>query len=181
MSEITVRALRPEEWRRLRDFRLEALRDPDAGVAFLTRYADAAAQPDELWQQRALAGSEQAGGRPRQRSLVAVGGDDEWVGGLTVIIRRVGDRGLSGHIVTAREAEIVGVYVSPYARGRGAVQALLDAAAAWTETQSLAEVQLFVHEANARARRAYEKAGFALTGESVVLSAGRELKMIRAV
>lgn len=180
MSEITVRAVRPDEWKRLRDFRLEALRDPDAGVAFLTRYADAAAQPDELWQQRALAGSEQAGGHPRQRSLVAVGGE-EWVGGLTVIIRRVGDRGLSGHIVTAREAEVVGVYVSPHARGRGAVQALLDAAAEWAATRNLSEVQLFVHEANRRAQRAYEKAGFTLTGESVILSAGRELKMVRTV
>ncbi|HKT56324.1 MAG TPA: GNAT family N-acetyltransferase [Microbacterium sp.] len=180
MPEIAVRAVRPGEWRQLRDFRLEALQDPDAGVAFLTRYEVAAAQPDELWQQRALDGSEDAGRRPRQRALVAVDGDS-WVGGLTVIIRRIGDRGLSGHVVTARQAEVVGVYVAPRARGGGAVQALLDAAAAWTAGQNLAELQLFVHEANARARRAYEKAGFTLTGDSVVLSAGRELRMARTV
>ena len=47
-DDLTVRPIRAEEWRRVRDLRLAALQDPDAEIAFYTRYAEAAARMFEL-------------------------------------------------------------------------------------------------------------------------------------
>ena len=44
---ITVKALRAEQWRELRDIRLRALRD--SPEAFLTTTAQAENEPDEFW------------------------------------------------------------------------------------------------------------------------------------
>jgi ribosomal protein S18 acetylase RimI-like enzyme len=178
VSEVLIRAVRPDEWERMRDFRLEALRDEVAAIAFSASLGEVAAHPDELWQARARAGSEDAGTDARQRSFVAVDGET-WLGTLTVLIADAGDADYTGHVLTARAADVVGVYVSPSARGRGIVQALLDAAAEWTCARGLPELRLLVHAQNPRARRAYEKSGFALTGEVVEIGTELELAMVR--
>jgi GNAT superfamily N-acetyltransferase len=177
MNDLFVRAVRPDEWERLRDFRLEALRDEVAPIAFLTTFEEAAAQPDELWQTRARAGSESAGTDARQRTIIAAEGV-RWCGTLTVLVTEAGETDFTGKVLADQTANVVSVYVSPGARGSGAIQALLDAAADWASAQGLAQLQLFVHEQNGRAQRAYEKSGFVFAGPSP--GEHDELKMVRS-
>jgi len=54
------------------------------------------------------------------------------------------------------------IAVSEAAQGQGVGPALLDAAEAWTREQGYTTLTLNVFEGNARARRAYERAGFAV-------------------
>lgn len=146
----------------------------------MTTFDEAAAQPDELWQQRALAGSENAGPGARQRSIVAVHGVS-WFGTLTVLITEAGETDFTGRNLGERTVDVVAVYVSSSARGSGVIQALLDAAADWASAEGFRELQLFVHARNLRAQRAYEKSGFAFTGETLELGASLEYKMVRAL
>ena len=44
-----VRRVRRGEWQQVRELRLAALQDPDAGMAFLDSHAHAAAQPAAFW------------------------------------------------------------------------------------------------------------------------------------
>jgi ribosomal protein S18 acetylase RimI-like enzyme len=54
------------------------------------------------------------------------------------------------------------IAVSEAAQGQGFGPALLEAAEAWTREQGYTTLTLNVFEGNARARRAYERAGFAV-------------------
>jgi ribosomal protein S18 acetylase RimI-like enzyme len=71
------------------------------------------------------------------------------------------------------------VYVRPSQRGRGILEALMDAAAEWALANGQSELALDVHEHNARAQRAYSRAGFARTGRSSEGPNGVELEMVR--
>jgi ribosomal protein S18 acetylase RimI-like enzyme len=62
------------------------------------------------------------------------------------------------------EAELLSMYVAPAHRGGEGARLLCDACAAWTRGRGLAKLVLAVYEANARARRAYEKCGFSVAG-----------------
>src|SRR5687767_15869111 len=60
------------------------------------------------------------------------------------------------------------VYVRPAARRNGVLDALVTEVARWArEARGAAELALYVHEDNGRARRAYERLGFTATGETV--------------
>jgi ribosomal protein S18 acetylase RimI-like enzyme len=52
------------------------------------------------------------------------------------------------------------IYVEPEHRGKGIVDKILDALKQWSISQDITEIRLEVYKANARAIRAYEKAGF---------------------
>jgi GNAT superfamily N-acetyltransferase len=80
-------------------------------------------------------------------------------------------------LVAEREGEIVGeavrvgselrdLYVVPEAWGTGAGQALMDEVVAEIRASCAAEATLWVVEANARARRFYEREGWKPTGET---------------
>ena len=178
MAKLIVRAVRPDEWEHVREFRIEALRDEAAPIAFTATLEQAVAHPDEVWQRRALAGSEDAGPRARQRCLVAVDGD-RWCGTLTVLITEPEEVSFIGETTSKRIADVVAVYVTPAARGNGVIQALLDAAAEWALAQRVPKLQLFVHTQNLRAQRAYAKSGFEFTGEATNIDESHELKMTR--
>ncbi|MFC4245047.1 GNAT family N-acetyltransferase [Gryllotalpicola reticulitermitis] len=180
MPEFLVRPLRAEEWERAKDFRLEALRDEIAPVAFITTFDEAVTWADEVWQKRAWASSESADPSARQRALVAVD-DGKWLGTLTVLVTAAGQKDYAGRVLPARTADVVGVYVTPAARGNGVVQALLEAAADWAAAQGISHLQLFVHEHNPRAQRAYEKSGFLLTDEAHDFGNGSDLRMVRVL
>ena len=136
------------------------------------------AHPDEVWQRRALAGSEDAGPGARQRRLVAVDGD-HWCGTVTVLITEPGEVSFMGETPRECIADVVAAYVTPGARGNGDIQALLDAAAEWALVQGVPKLQLFVHAQNLRAQRAYAKSGFVFTGEAADIDESHELKMTR--
>ena len=79
--------------------------------------------------------------------------------------------------------EIVSLYLrEPYA-GRGLGRALLEAAAAALAALGFEDIFLWVLEENGRARRFYERAGFAASGEAMECEIGgralRELRYVR--
>ncbi len=75
--------------------------------------------------------------------------------------------------------ELYAIYVLPGHWNTGAGHALLDGVLSLAAGQEYNDVSLWVLEANARARRFYEKAGFRLTGESGVLGGLRGLTQVR--
>jgi len=170
----TVRRARADEWRSLRSLRLDALRDPDADLAFLDRYDDAVQRPDAHWQDRAARSAE--GDEAAQ--LVAVDGD-ALVGTVTVIVQAPGTQDHHGRPVAHQRAVLVGVYVRPEHRGTGVVDDLFAGAASWCRERGFGEVVLNVHRDNARAQGAYRRAGFTPSGDEFTSAVGQEIEMVR--
>ncbi len=77
-------------------------------------------------------------------------------------------------------ATLVGVYVSPRARGRGVIDALIRAATDWARDAGYPELTLDVHERNVVAIGSYRRAGFDVVGEFVG-DDGREIAMAVAL
>lgn len=161
-----VRAVRADEWAEAREFRLDALRDPAAPVAFLETYEDALRRPDSLWREW----TEGAARGASARQFVAEAADGTWAGSVVVLVERRGATGAMGGRSAYDQGHLVAVFVRPEHRGTGLLGELFGAATAWA--WSLAEprierVRLHVDERNGRARSAYRKLGFEPTGESV--------------
>jgi len=66
-------------------------------------------------------------------------------------------------------AELYAIYVAPDYWSSGAGQALIDGVLALAASSGYTDISLWVMEANERARRFYELAGFQVTGESAIL------------
>ena len=169
---VIVRRIRAEEWQQARALRLDALRDPDADLAFLDTYEHAATFPDELWQGRAAASAQ--GDDAAQ--LVAID-DDLWVGSVTVLVQRAGAQDHHGRPIGRSRALLVGVYVRPSHRGTEVIADLLDAAADWCRSRDFTELTLDVHRDNARAMGAYRRAGFVPSGVAFTSTIGPEIEM----
>ncbi|RKT18520.1 ribosomal protein S18 acetylase RimI-like enzyme [Streptomyces sp. 1114.5] len=179
-SDITIRRVRAEEWRRAKEIRLDALLDPVAAIAFLETHEQAAARPDEFWQDRtatAAAGSAMA-------QFVGEDADGRWLGTVSARVEHPGGPGaLEGDVVEVEQTHVIAVYVRPEARGTGLAQDLLRAAREWSWSLTeprIRRVRLFVHEDNVRAEALYVKAGFEHSG--VVLAVpgagtGREVEL----
>lgn len=167
MNQVTrpaVRPVRADEWREAKELRLSALRDPVAPIAFLETYERAAAQPDSFWRERA----EGAADGTRVRQFVAEGADGTWTGSVTVLIEEAGADDAFGGTVQRRQAHLVAVYVRPECRGGGVIDALVEAAVAWSwSVADVGRARLYVHEENARAERVYRRCGFRRSGETV--------------
>lgn len=162
-ASVVVRAIRAEEWPRVKELRLEALRDPVADLAFLETYEEATGRPDSFWQERAAGAAE--GTRERQQFVAETGGG-EWVGTVAVLVEEAGSLDFYGRAVERRQAHVVGVFVRPEYRGdkAGVTGALFDAALEWAWGAGAERARLFVHERNARAEAFYRKAGFVASG-----------------
>ncbi|MEU1381545.1 GNAT family N-acetyltransferase [Streptomyces albidoflavus] len=159
-----VRPVRADEWREAKELRLAALRDPVAPIAFLETYERAVAEPDSFWRER----TEGAAGGMRVRQFVAEGPDGRWTGTVTVLVEDEGADDAFGGTVERRQAHLVGVYVRPECRGAGVIDALIEAAVAWSwSVADVARARLYVHEENARAERVYQRCGFRRSGETV--------------
>ncbi|WP_405615855.1 GNAT family N-acetyltransferase [Streptomyces sp. NBC_01508] len=163
-----VRAARADEWGKAREFRLDALRDPAAPVAFLETYDDALRRPDSFWRER----TEGSARGTAARQFVAELADGAWAGSVVVLVERRGATDVLGGLSAYDQGQLVAVFVRPEYRGAGLLGELFDAATAWM--WSLAEpraerVRLHVHERNGRARAAYRKLGFEPTGETVAV------------
>ncbi len=162
---MTVRRIRPDEWREVKALRLRALADPIANLAFLDTLPNASAQPDSFWQDRARNSAE--GDDAAQFIAVSDGGD--WAGTVTVL--RHSERSDTGLVV--------GVFVTPEHRGSHTIEALLEAAAQWARGRGWTELVLEVHVDNGRAVAAYERCGFTRTGEITEHVNGTEYVMSR--
>jgi len=174
----SVRRILASEWRDVRALRIEAVADPDAGIAFLESPAQVAAHSDEFWRER----TRRAAVSADSAQFVAIdGGADApaWVGSLSVLIRKPGIIDHLGHTVRTERADIVGVYVRPSHRGDGTIDRLFAAAAAWALGEGARILSLDVHADNLRAQGAYRRAGFAPTGETFTGTIGPELVMTR--
>jgi GNAT superfamily N-acetyltransferase len=144
-SGVEVRRIAEDDWALLREVRLAAL--ADAPHAFGTTRADAERYPEARWRQQA--GGTTADGRP---SATFLGGDgDGRADGMAV------------GIDTGEATLVVGVWVARQARGRGLFDLLMDAVESWSPHRRLV---LDVARGNDRARRAYERRGFVVTGPS---------------
>ena len=160
----------------MRDLRLEALADPVASIAFLETREQALARPESEWRQR----TERNATATDQAAFVAVGDTgsehEDFVGSVTVFTRRAGEPDYFERIPAVDTATLVGVYVSPAARGRGVIDALIGAARDWARDAGYPELTLDVHERNVVAIGSYRRAGFDVVGEFVG-DDGREIAM----
>lgn len=165
----------------MRELRLEALADPVASIAFLETTEQALARPDSEWRERAERNATAAD----QAAFVAVLDDEpgpdgslhhELVGSVTVFTRRSGEPDYFERIPAVDTATMVGVYVSPAVRGRGVIDALIEAAAEWARGVGYPELTLDVHERNVVAIASYRRASFEIVGEFVG-DDGREIAM----
>jgi RimJ/RimL family protein N-acetyltransferase len=179
MEEITVRAVHDHEWREVRALRLRALQDEVAAIAFVDTFEAASLRPDEFWQQRTSGASVEAGEDAHGRQFVATSADGTWIGSLTVLVERVGEKDFEGDEILAPAGAIVGVYLDPAYRGRGIIDRLFASAVHWVRERDLGRARLYVHADNLRAQKAYERAGFSPTGKTLQGSLGAELEMAR--
>lgn len=172
----SVRRVRAGEGERVRDLRLRAVSDPAATLAFLTTFDEEIARDPEFWEQRAASGAIGDAGA----MFVAEDGE-RWIGTATVLVRRAGQVDHTGTRRRVDHAGVVGVFVDAAHRGRGGIDALLDAAADWSRSLGFETLSLDVHVDNVRAQAAYRRAGFVATGEEFTTSIGREMAMTRSL
>jgi ribosomal protein S18 acetylase RimI-like enzyme len=144
-----------------------------AGVAFLETVEQAIARPDDEWRSRAATHAE---GRTSAQFLAEA--HDELIGSLTVFVRRAGIPDYLDRVPEVDLPTVVGVYVSPSGRGLGVVDTLLAAASEWATERGHRELTLDVHESNAAAIGAYQRAGF-VVGSEIIVESGRELSMVK--
>jgi ribosomal protein S18 acetylase RimI-like enzyme len=133
---------------RIRALRLEML--ADSPLAFLETLAQAAARPHDEYRQRIA----QVATGDAQAQFVA-----ERDG------RLVGNVGGQASTGDPRTTIVFAVYVTPSCRGTGVLDQLMDRLASWSQAAGRDRLVLEVVEGNARAIRAYERLGFAPTGE----------------
>jgi GNAT superfamily N-acetyltransferase len=171
MNQHVIRQIRADEWEKVRDLRIESLKDPAAPVAFLETVEQAEARDDAFWQDRAR----RAADSDAVRQFVAEAPDGSWHGSVTVLVERAGGDDLFEGRIAVDQGHLVGVYVRPEHRGTGLTEALFAAALDWSwsrEEPVLERVRLFVHEDNGRAQAFYLKSGFTATGGVVPMPGG---------
>lgn len=150
---ITTKQLSPDDWSEWRSVRLRAL--ADAPAAFGSTLADWIDAADDRWRSRI---------RDVPLNVIAVV-DDEHVGQVSATIKD-----------PAATIELIGMWVSPAARGTGVGDTLIGAVTAWAATQQATAVELSVKAANSPARRLYERNGFSVAGPG---DTSDEVRMIR--
>jgi ribosomal protein S18 acetylase RimI-like enzyme len=133
-----LRTLGADDWRAWRALRLAAL--ADAPDAFGSRLADWQGDGDreERWRARLVG---------RWHNLVAE--LDGRPAGMA-----------SGFMPEAGPAELLSMWVAPFARGRGVGDALVSSVVAWAQQQGRGPLGLQVREANPAAIALYARHGF---------------------
>lgn len=146
-----VRTAGAEDWRRVRDLRLEMLRDSPS--AYLETYDDLVALDEAGWRWRAS-----GHGLPPERSQrwVAAADDGEWIATASAFVDDDGD------------AHLVAVYVRPEHRGSGVASAVVAPALAWArDVARVDRLHLMVVETNERAIAFYRREGWVETGRRI--------------
>ena len=142
---IEIRRIGPDDWQQLRATRLAALRDaPDA---FESTYEGSVGFDEDEWRRR-------AGAHP---VFLAFDGSDPV--GLAI--------GFQDGESRPGSRDLISMWVSPVARGRGVAGQLIDAVAGWARADGAGELHLWVVVGNASALASYRRAGFVATGEQM--------------
>ncbi|MEU9088418.1 GNAT family N-acetyltransferase [Streptomyces sp. NPDC048357] len=175
-----IRPVREHEWEKVRDLRLDSLRDPVAPIAFLDTAELAEARSDSFWQER-TAGA--ASGRA-VRQFVAVAPDGEWNGSVAVLVEELGTTDFLDREIETTQGHVVGVFVREGVRGTGVAEELFRAGLEWAwslEGPALERVRLYVHERNERAQAFYRRIGFQDSGVRVPLDSDPSAKELEFV
>ncbi|WP_186760778.1 GNAT family N-acetyltransferase [Arthrobacter alpinus] len=164
-ENLVVRTTTEADWREIRELRLEMINDTP--IACSETEADARTVDETEWRRRGSQGS-----RAGSITVAAIAENGDWVGTMASYIADPNVGPL-----------LLGVYVRPDFRGTnvGLTDTLLSAIEAWARNHG-GRLTLHVHEANAKAQRAYLKRGFQLTGHSAEYSldkSSRELEMTK--
>jgi GNAT superfamily N-acetyltransferase len=175
LGSFTVRRVRTEEWRSLRELRLESLRDPIAHLAYLERIEVALERPDSYWQER----TRTAASGTTAGQFVAVDEHGDLAGTATALVTAPGEPDYVGETSPHLRAAVVAVYVRPGHRGSGVLQAVLSETEAWLRGIGVPQVRLHVNEHNVRAQGAYRKCGYVDTGVRVEMVDGVNHEMVR--
>jgi ribosomal protein S18 acetylase RimI-like enzyme len=153
---VEIRRVRPEDWRELRDTRLNALWDaPDA---FGGSYDVSLARPEQWWVDWARDSAE--GGK---QAMFLAWHDGRPVG-IAGTYRDEGGRWI-----------VISMWVRPAHQGQGIGRRLLDAVVGFIRAQGAREAHLGVADGNTAARRLYETYGFADTGDAYPLRDGSQI------
>jgi GNAT superfamily N-acetyltransferase len=157
-STLSIRRSGPDDWRDLRDIRLEALADtPDA---YGSTYDETARWSDAQWRDAAT------------NRLYYLADRDGRVVGM-----------VSGGLNDAHPGTrwLYGMYVTPSERGTGTAALLVEAIGKWATSEGVNEVFLHVTSSVPRARAFYEKIGFRPNGESFSMQRDSSLTLITLV
>jgi RimJ/RimL family protein N-acetyltransferase len=147
---VRVRYARGDDSDRLREIRLASLlTDPEAFGG--THAHESTFEPDR-W--TSWAANSELG--VSQRTFVVEDDDGAWLG---LALVRLEDESPGFAVLNA-------MWIAPAARGRGGVGMLCDACATWAAEHGCRELTLTVMVGNQAAQRAYEAAGFVVTGRT---------------
>ncbi|GAA1555462.1 GNAT family N-acetyltransferase [Kribbella lupini] len=142
---IELRQLVPDDWKDWRELRLAAL--SDAPTAFGSRYEDWVDAEEERWRARlALPGS--------YNLIASLDGSPAGMAS-----------GLPAHD-EPDVRELVSMWISPDARGRGLGDRLMTAVEDWARSEGAVAVELSVVQGNDKAQALYARHGYALTDKS---------------
>lgn len=149
-DRLLIRRTSADDWRQVRDLRLEMIRDTP--TAYVETLESAESHDEAEWRRRGARGAAEHG-----IALVGIAPSGRWVATMAAVVRDTETGPLLG-----------GVYVAPYVRGReaGVADAMLSAIEDWARTEG-DRLTLHVHEDNARARAFYERRGFVATGRTI--------------
>jgi GNAT superfamily N-acetyltransferase len=140
---VEVREIGPDDWRALRDIRLDALRD--APYAFSSTYVREMMFTEADWRCRIAARGSFLAYLPELGAMPT---------------------GLAGGFEDGPGAfDLVSMWVRPQARGRMVGAALVAAVVDWAHARDAPALHLWVTESNKPARMLYERCGFTPTGE----------------
>lgn len=163
-----VRRVAGQDWRPLRELRLEALKDTPIG--FGERYDTAAGRPDSYWRDR----TERDAHAAVTAKFAAIDEADGAFVGTTGVFpaahQPTGQSSRPDGSIDEHEYVVYAVYVSPAHRGArlGVAAQLFDHAIAWARDAAGARsITLSVHERNQRAHAFYRRYGFVETGASM--------------
>ena len=147
---VAIRQVTAQEWRKVRDLRLRALREDQA--FFGAPYEHEAAQADSFWIERTASNAR------GETDVLFVAERGEAFVGLVVGVLDDADAG---------NAHLYAMWVAPEARGEGVGKGLERAVVDWARGKRCNTMLLEVSSNNPRATKIYEQLGYAFNGKRV--------------